>query len=55
MEFLMSLWTAAPALKTQLTVFAVLLQMVITIWCYTHMSKARVRAAKSGEVSPDIY
>jgi len=29
--------------------------MVITIWCYTHMSKARVRAAKSGEVSPDIY
>ncbi|MDJ0613418.1 MAG: MAPEG family protein [Rhizobiaceae bacterium] len=55
MEFITSLWTAAPVLKTQLVVLAILLQVVITIWCYTMMSGARVKGAKSGTVSPDIY
>ncbi len=55
MEFITSLWTAAPVLKTQLAVLAVLLQIVITIWCYMQMSKARVGAAKAGTVSPEIY
>jgi len=55
MEFIASLWTAAPTLKIQLIVLAILLQVVITIWCYTQLSRVRVGAAKAGTVSPDIY
>ncbi|MEM9277018.1 MAG: MAPEG family protein [Pseudomonadota bacterium] len=55
MDIILSLWTAAPALKTQLAVVAILLQMAITMWCYAQMSKARVSAAKSGKITPEIY
>lgn len=55
MDTILTLWTAAPILKTQLVIFAMLGQIVLTIWCYTQMSKMRVAAAKSGTVSPEIY
>ena len=55
MEFIASLWTAAPVLKIQLAVLVILLQIFITIWCYMQMAGARVKAAKAGTVSPDIY
>lgn len=55
MDALLSLWTFSPALKIQLVVIALLGQVLITIWCYTQMSKARVKAAKSGQVAPEVY
>lgn len=55
MEIITSLWTAAPTLKAQVAIFLMLLQMMITIWCYSLMSKARMAAAKSGKVSKAIY
>lgn len=55
MDIVTSLWTAAPVLKIQLAVLALLLQVAITVWCYMQMSKARVSAAKAGAVSPEIY
>ena len=55
MDSIMLIWTAAPDLKIKLTVLAILLQIVITIWCYTQMSRARVAGYKDGRTSPDIY
>ncbi|MEL7429820.1 MAG: MAPEG family protein [Pseudomonadota bacterium] len=55
MEFITSLWTAAPSLKIQLVVLALLLQIAITIRCYMDLAKARLKAAKAGTVSPEIY
>lgn len=55
MEFISSLWTAAPTLKIQFVVLILLMQVIITIWCYAQMSKVRVKAAKSGAISPEIY
>ena len=55
METIMLIWTAAPDLKIKLTVLAILLQIVITIWCYTQMSRARVAAYKDGRTTPEIY
>ena len=55
METLTLLWTFAPVVKTQLAVLILLLQLGVTLWCYTQMSRARVRAVKSGAISPEIY
>ena len=55
METFYSLWTFAPLVKLQLVVLALLLQVAITVWCYTNLSAARVRAFKAGEISQDIY
>ena len=55
MDAILSIWTAYPTLKIQLAVIAVLAQMALTIWCYQQMARARFRAAKSGEVNPEIY
>ena len=55
MDALLSLWTFMPAFKIKLVVIALIAQVFLTIWCYMQMSKARVKAAKSGAVSPDIY
>ena len=55
MEFVISLWTAAPVLKIQLVILALILQILITIRCYMLMAKARLKGAKSGNVSPEIY
>jgi hypothetical protein len=55
MDFILGLWTAAPNLKIQLVVFAILGQVFLTIWCYMQMSKARMKAAKAGEITPEVY
>ncbi|MEM9330107.1 MAG: MAPEG family protein [Pseudomonadota bacterium] len=55
METILLLWTAAPALKTQIVVLTILAQIVLTVWCYGKLSSKRVSAAKSGKVTPDMY
>ena len=55
MEMLLTIWTAAPELKIKLMVLAILLQMVITIWCYAQMSRARMAGYKEGRTTPEIY
>lgn len=55
MELIFGLWTFAPDFKAKLAVLLILAQVFITIWCYTQMSKARMAAAKAGEITPDIY
>ena len=55
MDTLLSLWTSFPTLKVQLVVIAMLAQMAIAFWCYSRMSKARVSAAKAGEIKPEMY
>lgn len=55
MEFVTQLWTAAPGLKIQLVVLALVLQVVITVWCYSLMNRARVGAYKKGEISDTQY
>lgn len=55
METLALIWTAAPQLKVQLIVLAMTGQIVLTIWLYSKMSKARVAAVKAGTVKPEQY
>ncbi len=55
MDAILTLWTAAPELKTQLAVLAILANIALVIWCYSKMSKARVKAARAGTVDPEIY
>ena len=55
MEMLLTIWTAAPELKIKLVVLAILLQIVITIWCYAQMSRARMAGYKEGRTTPEIY
>ncbi|MEM7215608.1 MAG: MAPEG family protein [Pseudomonadota bacterium] len=55
MDIITSLWIAAPVLKTQFAVLAILVQIAITVWCYMQLSKARVAAAKAGVVTPEMY
>ena len=55
MDAISSLWTAAPELKSALAVFVIMAQILLTVWCYIQLSKNRMKAAKSGEVAPEIY
>ena len=55
MDALLTLWTTAPELKIKLVVILMLVQMVLTIWCYYKMSDARVGAVKAGKITPEIY
>jgi len=55
MESLLAIWTAAPELKTQLAVLAILANIALVIWCYSQLANTRKSAAKAGTVSPDIY
>jgi len=55
MDAILTLWTAAPELKTQLAVMAILANIALVIWCYSQMSKARVKAARAGTIDPEIY
>ncbi|MEM7069225.1 MAG: MAPEG family protein [Pseudomonadota bacterium] len=55
MDIILSLWTAAPILKTKLLVIMISAQMILTIWCYYKMSAARVGAVKAGKITPEIY
>ena len=55
MEALMMLWDFAPELKTKLLYLAIVGQIIITIYCYSAMSRARVAAVKGNRVQPDNY
>jgi hypothetical protein len=55
MDSLMQLWEFAPALKTKWLFLAVIGQMLIAIYGYSVMSKARVAAVRAKRVSPDDY
>ena len=55
MDGLMTLWSFAPELKAKLLYLAIVGQLVITIYCYTAMSRARVSAAKGKRIHPDDY
>ena len=55
METFMLLWDFAPALKTKLLYLAIVGQIIITIYCYSAMSKARVAAVRGNRISPDDY
>ncbi len=55
METVALIWTFAPHIKIQLVVLALLLQVAITVWSYTQLSRARVSAYKKGEIEPDTY
>ena len=55
MDALMMLWEFAPELKAKLLYLALIGQIVITIYCYSAMSKARVAAVRGNRVQPDNY
>ncbi|NRB29626.1 MAG: MAPEG family protein [Rhizobiaceae bacterium] len=55
MDALMMLWEFAPELKGKLLYLALIGQIVITIYCYSAMSKARVAAVRGNRVQPDNY
>ena len=55
MEGFMLLWDFAPLLKTKLIYLAMIGQMLIAIYCYTAMSRARVSAGKAKRIKPDDY
>jgi len=49
------LWTYAPALKLKLLVAILLGQVVLTLWIYTQMAKARFAAVKEGKATREDY
>ena len=55
MDAISPLWTAAPELKAALAIFIIMAQVLLAVWCYMQLSKNRMKAAKSGEVAPEIY
>ena len=55
MEALMMLWDFAPELKTKLLYLAIVGQIIITIYCYSAMSKARVAAVRGNRMQPENY
>lgn len=55
MDALMMLWDFAPELKTKLLYLAIVGQIIITIYCYSAMSKARVAAVRGKRVQPENY
>ena len=55
MDAVMMLWDFAPAFKTKLLYLAIVGQIVITIYCYSAMSKARVAAVRGQRMQPENY
>lgn len=55
MDAILPLWEFAPALKTKLMYLAMVAQMMIAIYCYRAMSKARVAAVRAKRITPDEY
>ncbi|MEP0942737.1 MAG: MAPEG family protein [Rhizobiaceae bacterium] len=55
MDALMLLWDFAPELKTKLLYLAIVGQIVLTIYCYSAMSKARVAAVRGKRLQPESY
>lgn len=48
-------WTFETVWKLKLLVCIILAQMVLTIWLYLQMSKARITAIKAGTVTPEDF
>ena len=55
MDALMLLRDFAPELKTKLLYLAIVGQIIITIYCYSAMSKARVAAVRGQRMQPENY
>lgn len=55
MDALMLLWDFAPELKAKLLYLAIVGQIVLTIYCYSAMSKARVAAVRGNRLQPENY
>jgi hypothetical protein len=55
MDALTMLWDFAPEIKTKLLYLAIVGQFIITIYCYSAMSKARVAAVRGKRIQPENY
>lgn len=49
------IWFAAPLWKLKLLTLILVGQILLTIWLYVQMSKARMGARKQGKITPEDY